>query len=231
MWDNPAALTLVARLILLGTVLFALSMAARQATESWLPFRQVEIQGALQAQTRAAVPQIVGRLQGGFFSLDLKGARLAFEALPWVRSAAVQRIWPGRLIVILEEHVPAAAWNDLAVLNIQGEVFPVRPWAGLPSMHAPEGMEREVAKRFGEFARVLGPGGWRIAALQVDARNAWRLQLQGGVTLDLGRERLLERLGRFVTFYPLAVAQVGAARRVDMRYPNGFAVQAESDRT
>lgn len=231
MWDNPAALTLITRLILLATVLFAVSMALRQATESWLPFRQVEIQGAKQVQTRQSVPQIVGRLHGGFFSLDLEGARLAFESLPWVREASVRRIWPGRLIVTLEEHVPAAAWNDLAMLNVQGEVFPVRPRSGLPRVHAPEGMEREVATRYGEFARLLGEGGWRITAIQVDARNAWQLQLQGGVTVDLGRERQVERLGRFVTFYPLAADQVGAARRVDMRYPNGFAVLAASNKT
>lgn len=231
MWDNPAALTLISRLILLATVLFTVSMLVRQATESWLPFRQVEIRGALQAQTRQAAPQIVGRLQGGFFSLDLEGARLAFEALPWVREASVRRIWPGRLIVTLEEHVPAAAWNDLAVLNVQGEVFPVRPWPGLPRVHAPEGMEREVATRYGEFARLLGRGGWRLSAIQVDVRNAWQLQLDGGLTVDLGRERQVERVGRFVTFFPLAAAQVGMGRRVDMRYPNGFAVQAASNKT
>jgi cell division protein FtsQ len=231
MWDNPAALTLVTRLILSATLLFALYMAGRQATESWLPFTRVEVQGARQAQTRQAVPQIVERLHGGFFSLDLEAARLAFEALPWVREASVRRIWPGRLIVSLQEHVPAAAWNDLATLNIQGEVFPVRPWAGLPRIQAPEGMEREVAQRYGDFAKVLTASGWRIRAIQVDARNAWQLELEGGLLLDLGRERQVERLARFTTFYPLTVAQVGEARRVDMRYPNGFAVRPGGNKT
>jgi cell division protein FtsQ len=231
MWDNPAALTLLTRLILAATVLFALSMAVRQATESWLPFREVEVQGAGHAQTRQALPQIINRLQGGFFSLDLEAARHAFAALPWVREASVRRIWPGRLIVTLEEHVPAAAWNDLAVLNVQGEVFPVRPWPGLPRVYAPEGMEREVARRYGDFDRLLGAANWQIRTIQVDARNAWQLELTGGPTVDLGRERQVERLARFVTFYPLAAAQVGAAHRVDMRYPNGFATQGGGSRT
>lgn len=231
MWDNPAALTLVTRLILAATLLFGLYMAGRQATESWLPFTRVEVRGAGQAQTRQAVPQIVERLHGGFFSLDLGAVRHAFEALPWVREVSVRRIWPGRLIVTLQEHVPAAAWNELAVLNIQGEVFPVRPWKALPRIQAPEGMEREVAQRYGEYAQVLAQSGWKIRAISVDARNAWQLELEGGLVVDLGRERQAERLARFTTFYPLALAQVGEARRVDMRYPNGFAVKAGGNRT
>jgi cell division protein FtsQ len=224
MWDNPAALTLLGRLILAATLLFSLVMAIRQATESWLPFRQVEILGARQAETRAAIPRVIERLRGGFFSLDLEKVRLAFVSLPWVREASVRRLWPGRLIVTLEEHVPAAAWNELAVLNVQGEVFPVRPWPGLPRVQAPEGMEQEVAKRFVDFNRTLAKGGWRIVGIRVDARNAWQIELDGGPTVDLGRERQAERLLRFVNFYPLALAQEGAARRVDMRYPNGFAM-------
>ena len=36
------------------------------------------------------------RLAGSFLTLDLQQARAAFEAVPWVRHAVVQRVWPGR---------------------------------------------------------------------------------------------------------------------------------------
>jgi cell division protein FtsQ len=227
MWDDPVALNRLSGLLFAVALLSAVALTGRQAVESWLPVRSVEVRGAAHAETRQAVGAAVARLSGGLFSIDLEAARAGFEAMPWVRTATVQRVWPDRLVVQLEEHVPAAAWNGLAVLNVRGEVFPVKPWPGLPAFQAPEGMEREVASRYGEFAALLGAQGWRIAGLKVDARRAWQLTLNDGVTVDLGRERLGERLRRFVTFYPLAAATMAGISRVDMRYPNGFAVRGE----
>lgn len=234
MWNDPRALARITQLTLAATVAFALWMVGRALAEAHLLFRQVEIHGAHHPETRAAVPGIVTSLQGGFFSLDLAAARREFELLPWVREARVRRLWPDRLVVELEEHTPAAAWNDLAILNTHGEVFPAPPWPGLPRVYAPEGSEAEVARRFAEFSATLGAHGWRIETLRVDARRAWQLGLSGGpagvraereLILELGRERLEERLQRFVTFYPMAAAQFSSIARVDMRYPNGFAVR------
>lgn len=228
MWDDPVALNRLSVALLLATLLFAAGVAVRLAAERWLPVRVVEVRGAGHVETRRALGPVVSALRGGVFTVDLDQAKQGFEALPWVRAATVQRRWPNRLSVHLEEHVPAAAWNDLAVMNVRGEVFPVRPWANLPRVRAPEGMEKEVALRYGEFHRWLAPHGLRIAGLQVDARRAWRIELADGVSVDLGRDRLDERLRRFVTFYPLAAATVPGIRRVDMRYPNGFAVQGKA---
>lgn len=238
MWDNPVALTRLTRALLAATLLFSVYMVGKQAAESVLPFSRVEIQGANRSETREAAPHVINRLQGGFFSLDLEAARESFELLPWVREAAVRRVWPGTLVVELTEHVPAAAWNELSILNTRGEVFAVRPWAGLPKVNAPEGSEREVAARMGDFAKMLQPTGWQIAALRVDARLAWQVTLKpmtqdaehadsarSAVLLDLGRERQNERVARFVAFYPQVAAHAQGVQRFDMRYPNGFAVQ------
>jgi cell division protein FtsQ len=73
----------------------------------------------------------------------------------------------------------------------------------------------------------------RVDQLVVSARQSWRLRLSGGVSVELGRDKLNERMSRFARFYPRAVAAVGAISRVDMRYPNGFAgeVHRESGAT
>lgn len=224
MWANPEALNRLTHWLVLVTVIYALLLAARGMADRILPFRGVDILGATQAETQAGARGIVPQLSGSFFAMDLEAARLAFEQLPWVRKATVRKVWPDRLVVELEEHVPAAAWNGEAMLSIHGEVFPVQPPAHLPRIHAPAGMELEVARRYGEFARVLAPLNLRIASLQVSPRHAWRLQMRDGLVLELGRDRLQERMQRFVASYPRVVAQLGAPARMDLRYPNGFAV-------
>jgi cell division protein FtsQ len=228
MWDDPNALTLLSRLIVATTLAFTFWVVGRQAAEAWLPIRHVEVSGATHDDTRLGLRTVVAKLAGGLFSVDLTVARREIEGLPWVHTATVRRVWPDTLAVTIEEHVPSAAWNDLAVMDVNGEVFPVRPWKGLPSVHAPEGMEREVARRYGQFAALLAPGGWRIDRLRVDARQAWELGLADGTVLELGRERMDERLKRFAVFYPMVAERMRNVRRIDMRYPNGFAVQGSA---
>lgn len=229
MWDNPAALDRITRAILFATLLFVLWVAGRALLELGFPFRQVEVEGAGQTHTRQAAAGIVPRLRGGFFSLDLAAVQAEFNALPWVRRAEVQRVWPGRLVVRLEEHRAAAAWNDRATLNTRGEVFAVEPAQGLPRLYAPDGMEQRVFRHYTEFNRIVAPLPARVEQLVVTARLSWRVRLSGGITVELGRDRIDERLARFVRAYPLALAAAaGPIERVDMRYPNGFAARIEA---
>ena len=226
MWNDAWSMTLTTRLIWVAVLLFTLYMGGRQFAETYLPIRQVVVTGTLRPETRAALQPVVERLSGSLFSMDLESAQSKFAAIPWVRRAQISRVWPNRLRVSLVEHVPAAVWNRTAMLNVQGEVFPVEPLPGLTEIQAPEGMELEVARRYSEFDAILVRANLGIAAIQVDARHAWRLRLKEDVWIELGRERMTERLGRFVTFYPLAQSHLAGIRHVDMRYPNGFAVLA-----
>lgn len=236
MWDDPHRLNRLSARLLFATAVFAAALATRAVTEHLFPLREVTVLGAGQPDTQQAVGRVVRGLKGGFFTLDLDAARIAFEALPWVRQATVRRIWPNRLVVKVEEHVPVAAWNGQQMLNTQGERFPVRPSPGLPRVYAPEGSEQEVARRLAEFRALLEPAGWRIEALQFSPRGAWRLTLEDGkaqpsrVSLELGRERLTERVQRFVAFYPAAVQRLGPLTQIDLRYPNGFAAKVQKGR-
>jgi cell division protein FtsQ len=228
MWHNPDALNRVSGLLLAATLLFAVWNGSRAALDAWFPIRQVTVLGADHPETREAAKALAPLLSGGFFAMDLVDVHERFERLPWVRKADVRRLWPGRLVVQLESHRASASWNDRALLDVYGEVFEGPPWRGLPRFYAPDGMEREVARRYGEFARIVAPLNLRVEQLVVSARQSWRLRLSGGVSVELGRERLEERLSRFARFYPRAVAAVGPIPRVDMRYPNGFAGEASN---
>ncbi len=228
MWDNPDALNRISRAILLLTLLFSVWLGGRALLESLFPFRQVVVIGADHASTRQAVKNLIAHMPGGFFSMDLETVQSEFVGLPWVRQADVRRLWPGRLEVVLEEHRAAAAWNDRATLDIDGEVFPVEPSRDLPRIYAADGMEREVARRFGEFSEIIKPLGMGIEQLVVTARQSWRVRLSGGISVELGRERINERLARFARVYPQTLTLVGGIQRVDMRYPNGFAAQIDS---
>lgn len=253
-WNNPDALNRLSRLILAAALLFAGWLVGKSVLENLFPFRQVTVLGANHADTQTAAREMVRKLSGGFFSMDLNRVHRDFAALPWVRQAQVRRLWPGRLVVELSEHQAAAAWNDRATLDVHGEIFPVLPWTGLPRIYAPDGMEREVTRRYGEFSALVKPIGMQVEQIVVSARLSWRVRLSSrapshsaddsavsadgaermaapalshDINVELGRERQTERLDRFARFYPQAVAAVGAIHRFDMRYPNGFAGEVQ----
>ena len=46
---------------------------------------------------------VTPRLAGNFFTVNLAQTRAVFESVPWVRKATVQRQFPDRLKVVLQE--------------------------------------------------------------------------------------------------------------------------------
>ncbi|MEW5771017.1 MAG: cell division protein FtsQ/DivIB [Pseudomonadota bacterium] len=231
MWDDHVALNRLSKLILLATLAFVAWVAGRAVLEQAFPFREVTVHGAQHADTRAGARQLTSRLNGGFFSMDLQAVRDEFMKLPWVRRADVHRLWPGRLVVSLEEHRAEAAWNDRYSLNTHGEVFAVEPRGNLPRIYAPDGMEKLLSRRYHEFNQTVAPLGMKVEQLVVSKRLSWRVRLSGDISIELGRERINERLARFTAVYPHALAAVGPLQRVDMRYPNGFAAKVDAHAT
>lgn len=225
MWNNPELLSRISHWLVLVALSYALLVTARHFADDLLPIQRVDVLGADHAETRAAARAALRGTEGGFINVNLDRVRQSYEAMPWVKRAVVRKVWPDRLVIELTEHIPAAAWNAQAMLDVHGELFPVRPRPGLPRIYAPDAMALEVAHRYGEFVQTLMPMGLKIDSMHVSARHAWRLQLKNGLVLELGRERLSERMRRFVSTYALVQAQAGKVAYIDLRYPNGLAVR------
>ena len=77
---------------------------------------------------------------------------------------------------------------------------------------------------------MLAPLGLNVTRLQLSERRAWRMTLNDGLELRLGRDGVERRLQRFVEVYPgVLKQQLARIAAVDLRYTNGFAVQWKPD--
>jgi cell division protein FtsQ len=174
---------------------------------------------------RAVKESVLGK---GLVSVDLGRVRAAVRMLPWVDTVSVQRNWPRGLTVTIGEQVAAARWGDNGLLNTRGDLFahdathiPLE----LPRLSGPDGTQVSVVQRFIAMRDRLQELGMRITALRLDARGAWELDLDNGVTVRLGRQQLDERFNTFVATAARIVAQRATdIAYVDMRYANGFAI-------
>jgi len=228
MWDKTQmTLWLANMLYALAAVLLLYAVLFMVVHLPVFPLREVDIKGELQHVNREQVKFIVAReMKGNFFTLDLNRTRSAFEKLPWVRNVNVRRRWPDRLEVAIEEHVVLARWGSSALVNTHGELFRAASNAVLPEFNGPEDAAREVTGHYEEFSRLLKPFNLALTRMTLSDRRALQLKLNNGLVVELGRDKVRERLEKFVGVYDQTIAKLPiAVAYADLRYPNGFAVR------
>jgi len=193
------------------------------------PVQKLEVEGTFQRVTPIQVAAALEpALTRGFLSSDLRQLRRRVEALDWVDSAEVARAWPDTLVIRVREHQAAARWGGSGLLNTRGELFTDdsrHALPELPRLAGPAGSEREVASRYLALRGRLAESTFTLDALIMDERGAWRIELETGQQIRLGRRDLDERIDRF--FAVVAPALAGVLQRVsyvDLRYTNGFSV-------
>ncbi|MGF1642615.1 MAG: cell division protein FtsQ/DivIB [Thiotrichales bacterium] len=195
-----------------------------------LPFKHVQVRGEIdRIDTERLRATLAENVKAGFFSQDLAVLQRKLEALPWVHRVALRRIWPNRLLVVLEEQHPIARWGESGLLNRHGEVFAVAlaeiPQT-LPKISGRPGREHELIQEFIVADQILQGLGLSLVELQEDARLDQRLVLREGMHLALGRKNRQERLQRFAEVYRSTLSPfIARIAGLDLRYANGFAVR------
>lgn len=232
MWNDLRALNLAgAMCLVLAAGLLAYGLVWRAAQSNAFAVRHIDITGDTAHLTRRQVEAVAfGHLRGTFFSMDLQSARDAFCQLPWVRQVQVRRRWPDRIEFAVEEHRPLARWGSTALVNEYGEVFEGASNLTLPRFEGPDGTAQEVVQRYVDLGRALEGMGRRIEHVRLTPRRAWQLKLDDGMVIELGREDIEGRLAAFVAAYRRVGQFEGGMARVDLRYANGFAVRAGTNR-
>lgn len=191
------------------------------------PLRTLRLQGALQRvdaqQVQRALLPFAGR---GYFAIPLDDARLAVEALPWVRTAQVQKHWPDVLEVRIVEYQPFARWGQDRLIASDGRIFPMQGELreNLPSLSGPDARVRDVVAHYNDAAMLFANGN-PVTALEMDERGSATVHLDSGTAVIVGGQAMTSRLQRFARLLPrLQAEQQRALRRADLRYTNGFAL-------
>ena len=182
---------------------------------------------------------VMPQLKGNFFTLDLAQAREAFEDVPWVRTALVQRDFPNKLRATLQEHRPIALWGEddaNTMVNEQGQVFEANVQDvdvdQLPRMKGPEGMSSDVLQMNRFLSPMLNAVSMEIEQIELTARGSWRVVLQGGAQIELGRGTQAElgaNVQRFIKTLSQVTSRYGrtpsALLAADLRHKDGYALR------
>ncbi|MEX0744747.1 MAG: cell division protein FtsQ/DivIB [Phycisphaeraceae bacterium] len=218
---------------LAGLLLLVILLGAGgRALWVWLdrPIERVSIRGDMQHVNADYLrdelsPLIRGRT---WLSVSLNELRQDARAIGWVSEVRVSRQWPDALTFELVEQEPVARWNDDYLLNARGEPFAygeVSPPEPLPDLAGPGGSSKEVLAYHRDLMERFDKLGLVVTQLRLEARGAWRFQLNDSVWVMLGRNDRQARLARLTAAWQRQLdSQASHIRYIDLRYPNGVAV-------
>ena len=229
----------------IAVAVFALALVALVAAGfAWVArrpafqFSDVRLEGDLQRNSVTTVrANAMPHLAGNFFTMDLGHTRAAFEQVPWVRHAVVRRVWPDKLVVALEEHQPVALWegdeNSDKMVNSHGEVFEANVGDveddSLPQFAGPEGTSAQVLEMYRRLQPMFAQVDAEVTALRLSGRGSWKVDLDDGAAIELGRgtqDEVTERTTRFIRTLPQVLRKFNAPlESADLRHAEGYAVK------
>ena len=209
-----------------------------------LPIAGIEVKGELAFMNKDEIRSIVeDNISGGFITVDLNRVREIVSQQPWIENVSLRRRWPDILEVFVEERKPIAFWNDDGYISENGHVFKpksIDKKLNLPDLDGPDGQHNNVWKFMNVLYKEMSLLNYTVTSLELDERRAWQLKIEkniglgdeeirSGISVRLGRFETEKRLRRFVRVLPELAAEKEFADNninvIDMRYPNGFAVQ------
>ena len=241
-WDSPILLNVFS----IGFLLIVMSLFVSTGIH-WLAQRPYFAIKNIRVESETTQPlkhvnaltlrTAVSPLKGNFLTIQLESLRQAIEQVPWVYTASIRRQWPNRLIVIIREHEVLGSWEQNGLfLSRAGVLFSansaeVEEEGILAQFSGPSGSEQEIAQRFLQLQQQLSPLKRYPTAINVSARHAWNIELDNKTMLYIGQvdnpNILDQRIAHFFMVYPQIQNHWPnqTFKTIDLRYPNGLAVQ------
>lgn len=198
---------------------------------SHLPIQRVQVEGEFKYADREKISAIIAPfIKTNLHLIDLQALEDELEFEPWVRTVALTKVWPDKILIEMTEQIPVAFWGDDRLVNSFGTIFDAslpEKKGEIPLFFHPEDQGKEMIEKYKQVQIWLKDLTGRIGVSEFleDARGSWRLTLTNGLVIDVGNSDQKKRLRRFVVGYTKALAmEADRVRKIDLRYTNGFAV-------
>ncbi len=198
-----------------------------------LPIKYVRTEGEFQYLGKNEIKTALQPLvTTGFFDVNMQAIHSVVSTLPWVETVTVKRIWPDAIDIKIHEKKPYARWGQNSLITERGVVFTPKnmdQFQGLTLITGPEHQQKKVLEITKGIKTALADRSLKMAEFSVNDRWSWKIKLENGLEILLGRNEQLKKLQRFLkTLTVLGQEQVDAMAIVDLRYPNGYAVSWKS---
>jgi len=150
----------------------------------------------------------------------------------------VRREFPNKLRVTLTEQVPVANWGDEAgskLINSFGDVFEANVAEvddRLPRLDGPIEQAGQVLGMYRVIAPIFQPYDFSVDELTLSSRGSWKVVLNSGAEIELGRGQPEEVAARAQRFLKTVTQVAGQYHRTaadvegaDLRHNDAYALR------
>ena len=163
--------------------------AVEAAARAGFRVEDVEVAGRGQTDPKALL-EAVGLKRGDpLLAFDPEAARRRIENLPWVASAAVERLFPDTVRIVIVERRPCSLWHHnerLSLIDAQGANLGPVALGAAPAL--PLVVGGDAPMHAAELLRLLGQHpdlAKRVRASSWIGSRRWDLKLDNGVEVSL----------------------------------------------
>lgn len=207
----------------------ARALAVSLTAEAGLKVQEVVVQGRSHTPPQDLLAALQVQRGDAIVAFDPGEARARVEALPWVKSAVVERSFPETVRVALVERRPLALWQHQGTLHLidtDGEIIGIRdlrPFRDLPILVG-EGVAPSASALMRLIAEEPLLAGRVTAAVRVSDRR-WNVRIEDRVDVKLpadGASAAWRRLARLEQEHGILQRDILS---VDLRYEDRLIVR------
>ncbi|OOZ43068.1 cell division protein FtsQ/DivIB [Solemya elarraichensis gill symbiont] len=208
----------------------ALFVYQEVAERMQLPITEVIVDAPSKQLDSDAIKQAVApAIADGFLSVDVHEVQQRVLEVPWIAVASVRRIWPGTLVIRVEQHRPKIRWGATKLISLKGVLY--EPPDMLDYMHfarlnGDDTYHTLVYQKYQELGKRFKLYG-EIESLSRSSRGGWSMILDSGLAIVLGSSEVDARVDRTLRFMRHFSDQLASLSRIDARYSNGVAVELD----
>jgi cell division protein FtsQ len=201
----------------------------RMAETMGLRIEQVSLRGHRFTSDRAIFDALQIEAGGSALGFDSEAARRRIEALPWIKSATIERRLPSGLDVRVTERQPFARWLEgsrTALIDATGRLLAhVMPGAAdhLPQVAGADA-PRHAAALLATLAAHPSLAGRVRLAERIGGRR-WRLHLDQQIVVELPAEQFGQALGQLDWLHQAAGILDRKSSLIDLRLSDRMAVR------
>ncbi|MFK7793098.1 MAG: cell division protein FtsQ/DivIB [Devosiaceae bacterium] len=199
------------------------------AADAGLGVQAIRIEGLRDTREGDVLDYLAVTPNTSVLGFNIDSARERVLALPWVKDASVRRVYPGTLIVEIEEHAPFARMLNqgrVLLVTLEGEEITdeiTDVHAGLPLVVG-EGAPAEATDFFAQIASrpyVLND----VVALERVGNRRWTLHMREDVQVHLPEDGVDASLAQLETMMRHHALLERAVAEVDLRLPDQLVVR------
>ena len=193
-----------------------------------LPITEVIVDAPSEQLDSDAIKQAVAPvIADGFLDVDVREVQQRVLEVPWIAAASVRRIWPGTLVIRVEQHRPKMRWGATKLISLKGVLYEppdMLDYMHLTRLNGDDAYHALVYQKYQELGKKFAAFG-EIESLSRSSRGGWSVVLDSGLAIVLGSNEFDARVERALRFMHHFSDQLASLNRIDARYTNGVAVE------